>query len=209
MRLPQFPLQLVAFPQETIRLHIFEERYKKLISECLASDQTFGIVPFISGVISDYGTEVRLQKVYHTFEDGRQDIACLGDRIYKVNKFHKVPKDEGYSFAEVEFIKSHEEAGKNTREKTIELLRELFDKLKTPPNLELTVDNIHTSLFIHKLGLSLDKEYDLLVMMDEESRLRSINDYLLDFIPQLDRAEEIRKRIQSNGHFKRLNPLDF
>ena len=46
-------------------------------------------------------------------------------------------------------------------------------------------------------------------MFDEETRLKYICVYLREFIPSLDKADEIRRRIKLNGHFKRLDPLDF
>ena len=41
---PLFPLGLVALPGEMIPLHIFEERYKTMIQECLEGEREFGIV---------------------------------------------------------------------------------------------------------------------------------------------------------------------
>ena len=41
---PLFPLGIVALPTEYVPLHIFEERYKTMIGECLERDQEFGIV---------------------------------------------------------------------------------------------------------------------------------------------------------------------
>ena len=36
-----FPLELVLLPHERVPLHIFEDRYKDLIGECLADDPRF------------------------------------------------------------------------------------------------------------------------------------------------------------------------
>jgi Lon protease-like protein len=45
-RIPLFPLGLVLLPGMPLQLHIFEERYKLMISECLSGDKPFGIVQF-------------------------------------------------------------------------------------------------------------------------------------------------------------------
>ena len=42
--LPLFPLNLVLFPGMDLPLHIFEERYKDMIGECLNQDSPFGVV---------------------------------------------------------------------------------------------------------------------------------------------------------------------
>ena len=41
--LPLFPLQVVLLPNAVLPLHIFEERYKQLINECLGGEKEFGI----------------------------------------------------------------------------------------------------------------------------------------------------------------------
>src|ERR1700712_3366969 len=41
---PLFPLGIVAVPGEIVPLHIFEERYKAMIGECLDGGRQFGIV---------------------------------------------------------------------------------------------------------------------------------------------------------------------
>ena len=43
-RFPLFPLGLVLLPQELVPLHIFEERYKVMINDCLEGDGEFGII---------------------------------------------------------------------------------------------------------------------------------------------------------------------
>jgi len=44
--IPLFPLGIVALPGVPIPLHIFEERYKRMVGECLEQDRPFGIVFF-------------------------------------------------------------------------------------------------------------------------------------------------------------------
>ena len=41
---PLFPLGMVALPHELVPLHIFEERYRTMIGECLEQEKEFGIV---------------------------------------------------------------------------------------------------------------------------------------------------------------------
>ena len=41
---PLFPLGLVALPHEYVPLHIFEDRYRTMMGECLADEREFGIV---------------------------------------------------------------------------------------------------------------------------------------------------------------------
>lgn len=43
-RVPLFPLNLVLFPGQTLRLHIFEDRYKEMLQRCLKNQEPFGVV---------------------------------------------------------------------------------------------------------------------------------------------------------------------
>ncbi len=43
-KIPIFPLPLVLLPGETLPLHIFEEKYKKMIEYCLKNNKKFGII---------------------------------------------------------------------------------------------------------------------------------------------------------------------
>ena len=44
-----FPLSTVLFPGMTLPLQIFEERYMKLINECIDNNESFGVVSIKSG----------------------------------------------------------------------------------------------------------------------------------------------------------------
>lgn len=43
-KIPIFPLPLVLLPGEKLPLHIFEEKYKKMIEYCLKNNKKFGII---------------------------------------------------------------------------------------------------------------------------------------------------------------------
>ena len=60
---PLFPLGLVALPTEVVPLHIFEERYKTMINECLADDSEFGIVWLSDDGLQEIGCACRVERV--------------------------------------------------------------------------------------------------------------------------------------------------
>ena len=43
IRLPLFPLNVVMFPNTSIPLQIFEERYQQMLKDCLEGDSRFGV----------------------------------------------------------------------------------------------------------------------------------------------------------------------
>ena len=69
-----FPLGLVLLPTERLPLHIFEERYKELIGECIEHESEFGLVYADDDGIRDVGTRARVTEVLTRFEDGRMNV---------------------------------------------------------------------------------------------------------------------------------------
>lgn len=90
LTIPMFPLNLVLLPGETKTLHIFEERYKQLVSDCLSNNAHFGI-PFINQkYMGEFGIEVKISNVIKRYENGEMDIAVEGVRVFKMLEFSKV-----------------------------------------------------------------------------------------------------------------------
>ena len=86
LMLPLFPLDVVLLPQESLPLHIFEERYKEMITECLeaqargAAEEEFGIVFAKDEKMETVGCSAHILEVTQRYEDGRLDIITLGKR---------------------------------------------------------------------------------------------------------------------------------
>ncbi|HEY0108163.1 MAG TPA: LON peptidase substrate-binding domain-containing protein, partial [Fibrella sp.] len=72
--IPLFPLSLVVYPGEDLNLHIFEPRYRQLVSECIEEEKTFGIPAFIENKLPGYGTEVHVTTLHKRYDDGRMDV---------------------------------------------------------------------------------------------------------------------------------------
>ncbi len=90
LTIPMFPLNIVLFPGETTKLHIFEERYKQLVNECLENDASFGI-PFIEkGKVLNFGSEVKIKRVLKTYNNGELDILIECVDIFEMLEFSAV-----------------------------------------------------------------------------------------------------------------------
>ena len=85
-----FPLNVVLLPGETRTLHIYEERYKQLVSDCILNQAHFGI-PFVyQKSVGNYGIEVRINHVIKTFDNGEMDILIEGVKVFKLMEFSSV-----------------------------------------------------------------------------------------------------------------------
>ncbi|MBZ0304062.1 MAG: LON peptidase substrate-binding domain-containing protein [Anaerolineae bacterium] len=94
LELPLFPLNSVLFPGTLIHLHIFEERYKEMISLCLDSKQPFGVVLIAEGTEAFgsakphmIGCTARIARV-QPLEHGRMDITAVGQERFEIQSLH-------------------------------------------------------------------------------------------------------------------------
>src|SRR5919107_6036237 len=82
--LPLFPLGVVALPHELVPLHIFEERYKTMIGECLERETEFGIVWAADDGLRPVGCAMEITEVLERMDDGRLNILTRGTRPFRV-----------------------------------------------------------------------------------------------------------------------------
>ena len=106
-RIPLFPLGLVMLPGMLLPLHIFEERYKQMISDCLAENTPFGIVWFDGQTIHPVGCTARVVQVLHRYEDGRMDILTRGEKRFYTEG---MAEEKPYMEADVLYIEDAESA---------------------------------------------------------------------------------------------------
>ena len=103
--IPLFPLNVVLFPGMMLPLHIFEDRYKAMITECLAADQVFGVVlakdemaqePNVSGLFVDnlynVGTTARITAVERLKED-RLNLITVGQERFLIRSISASEED--------------------------------------------------------------------------------------------------------------------
>jgi uncharacterized protein len=90
--LPLFPLNTVLFPYAQVQLHVFEDRYRQMVRDCLEFDNPFGIVLIrsgkeVGGEADPYmvGTAVRILSV-QTHDDGAMDIHIQGERRFRIRR---------------------------------------------------------------------------------------------------------------------------
>ena len=88
--LPLFPLNVVLFPGMRLPLHIFEERYKAMIGDCLEREEPFGVVLIkegqeVGGQAEPFrvGTSALILRADH-LEEGKMNILTQGDRRFQV-----------------------------------------------------------------------------------------------------------------------------
>lgn len=202
-----FPLNLIVFPGEHLNLHVFEPRYKQLVTDCLESGGTFGIPAFVEKEVR-YGTEVKILEVTKEYEDGKMDIKTLGIRSFEILDFQNPWADRLYAGGLVSFLEYDDHEDAELKLRLIDLVSELFRNLQVADKLKVTKQTGLLDI-VHKIGLDITEEYELLKMNSEKERLHFTIQHLKRMMPALERAEQAKEKINQNGHFKHMDPLKF
>jgi len=83
-------------------------------------------------------------------------------------------------------------------------LRELHILLNVDKDFKKPDEELVSYDIAHHAGLSLDEEYELLGLLREDQRLEYLKRHLSKVLPIIAGAEQLRKRVKLNGHFKEL-----
>jgi Lon protease-like protein len=205
LELPIFELPLVLLPGEQVPLHIFEDRYKRMVGNALDQDQPFGIVLRDDEGARSIGCTARVDDVLERFDDGRMNIVVSGEAPFKVLDRFESPE---YPAGEVELIPEQEVPPIDVA--SASAAREAFAELaeratgERPDAEEL--DGASAYSIAARIELPADTKQRLLEMRDEDERMELLANALGAVGRALERAEEAAERASGNGkvHFPGL-----
>jgi Lon protease-like protein len=199
--LPIFELPLVLLPGERIPLHIFEERYKRMIGRALDEDEPFGIVLHDDEGARSIGCTARVEEVLERFDDGRLNIVVTGEAPFKVLDRFEAP---GYPAGEVELIQPDEivaldeDAAAAAREAFAELAERATGERPEVSELE----GASSYAIASRVELPVETKQRLLEMRDEDERMELLANALRAVEKALERAEESAERARGNGRVR-------
>ena len=200
-KFPLFPLGIVLLPSEAVPLHIFEERYKTMIGECLETGGEFGIVWLSDERLHEIGCTARISQVLDRLDDGRMNILVTGDcPLRLLRRVDELP----YPAGDVELIdpgEAHADAS------VVALAREAYADLVERVTDERPEDE--TLAELDAFGMAATIEFEpaekqrLLELGSEDERLRMVTDLFRKTVKRLDDAEHSAEVAKSNGHIGR------
>jgi Lon protease-like protein len=194
---PLFPLGLVALPGELIPLHIFEERYKTMIGECLSDEREFGIVWLSDDGLREIGCACEIERVLERSDDGRLNILARGTRPIRVlERQGHLPYPAGV----IEFV--HDRADEpdpdlagGAHAAYAELVKRATDN--KPDDQELSEMSAYDMAATVDFGL--EAKQGLLDLRSENARLRLVTRLFRAAIKRLDFVDRAQARARSNG----------
>ena len=206
--IPIFPLGIVVYPGENLNLHIFESRYKQLISECQALKKPFGIPAVIQNNMQDYGSLVEITEISKMYKNGELDIKTKGVKIFRILETIKEVPDKLYSGAIVTYPDVDEQGSPEAMRKIMNSIYDLYRLLKvnSPESFRDKKEEGKIKCYdvAHHIGLSPEEEYELLSLLHERQRQEFLKRHLAKVIPMVAGMEQLKVKIKGNGHFKNL-----
>jgi len=197
-----FPLGIVALPTESVPLHIFEDRYRRMIDECLladpgSSEAEFGIVWLSDEELKPVGCACEIEEVLERLPDGRMNILARGTRPFRlVERQDDLPYPAGV----VEFLtEPDEEADPEAARAARELYRELVEQATDRRLEEDELGELDAYRMAATVEFGLDAKQQLLELRSENARLRLLALLLRAALKRLELVERAEARARSNG----------
>ena len=203
-KIPLFPLEVVLLPQTPLSLHIFEERYKLMIGECLEQHREFGVVYFDGSKVRKVGCTAKITRVLKRYDDGRMDIVTRGEKRFVLKK---ISDEKPYLEGDVTYFddegEEHTEETDRVAREGLRLLRRVYGLMRK----ELTLDEVperdlQTLSFViaGNQGFTLDEKQRLLEMTSTSERLNACVECLKEVLQRMKIGEEVKKIISGNGN---------
>jgi len=194
---PLFPLGIVALPTESVPLHVFEDRYRRMIEECLDGESQFGIVWLSEEELKPIGCACEIERVLERMEDGRFTILVRGTRVFRLLQRRD---DLPYPAGIVEFVSEHEEVPDDELAgEAHELYGELVEQATDRTLSEEELDAMDAYSMAATIDFGTDAKQELLELRSENARLRLLTLLFRAAIKQMEMVERAQLRARSNG----------
>jgi Lon protease-like protein len=199
---PLFPLGIVALPTESVPLHVFEDRYRRMIERCLAAEpgspeREFGIVWLSDQELKEVGCACDVERVLERMDDGRLNILARGTRPFRLLERQD---DLPYPAGVVEFLDDAEDALDDVATASArELYRDLVEQATDRQLGEEELALMGAYEMAATVEFDKDAKQELLELRSESARLRLLAMLLTAAIKRLELIDRAQTRARSNG----------
>ena len=202
---PLFPLGIVALPGELVPLHIFEDRYRRMIEQCLgaqagAPEREFGIVWLSDEELKDVGCACEVERVLERMDDGRMNILVRGTRPFRLlERQDELPYPAGV----VEFLEDDALDDGESLQTLAASARELYSELVQQATDRQLGDEELGRMDAYEMAgtveFGADAKQELLELRSETARMRLLASLLRAALERLELIDRAQTRAQSNG----------
>lgn len=201
--IPLFPLNVVLMPGAPLPLHIFEERYKQMVDQCLEDESEFGMVLSDEEGTREVGCTAKIVELVERFEDGRMLVLVEGSRRFRLNE---VLTGKPYYVGDIEYVEDAETTEDLTAlaEECVALLERVVEAA-TDGSVDIEVEPPYRNLsfaIAGRIEFDLEVRQQILELTDEKQRLQKVQELLSGAADKMELEREARDQAQTNGHLR-------
>jgi Lon protease-like protein len=199
---PLFPLGIVALPGEGVPLHIFEDRYRRMIERCLEAEpgtlaRSFGVIWLSDEELKEIGCACEVENVLERMEDGRLNILARGTTPFRL---HDRQDELPYPAGVVELLYDAEEEADAAAAQAAQRL--YADLVQQATDREIEADELE-QMSAYRMAATVEfapaAKQELLELRSENARMTLLAGLLESAIERLSLLERAQARARSNG----------
>lgn len=220
--LPLFPLPVVLFPGVPLPLHIFEPKYRQMLTDIKAGNNLFGLSYFdasaSSNAVPPAGHIGCVAEVTETqsFPDGRSNILTVGVIRYRIEEY--VERGDPYLVTRVNYFEDDEEDEAqlidsardvaNTFTRIAQAVRTINDERAGLPDISDTEPQRLSFLVAAAMEIEVDVKQELLELRSTSERLQRLRGMLNRAVSSYEERARIHELAKGNGHSGRKIELE-
>lgn len=212
--LPLFPLPVVLFPGMPMPLHIFEPRYRQMLTDISVQNNLFGLSYFDAGSsekeVPPAGHIGCVAEITETqgLPDGRSNILAVGIIRYRVEDY--VDRNDPYLVVRVSFFEDEEEDSDQLAARAREVaamfmrvansIRVINDERGNLPDITDTEPQRLSFLVAAAMEIETETKQELLELRSTSERLTRLRDYLARVVKSYEERARLHSIAKGNGH---------
>src|ERR687891_1542008 len=200
--IPLFPLNVVLMPGAPLPLHIFEERYKQMVDECLESGAEFGMILADESGTRQVGCTAKIVELVQRYDDGRMVILVQGARRFKLNN---LMTGKPYYVGDIEYLEDEPVEDVSTlAEECIALLERVIEAA-TEGSVGIEIEPPYRNLsfaIAGRIEFEPEVRQQILELTSEQQRLQKVKELLGAAAERLERERQTSEKAQTNGHLR-------
>ncbi len=200
--IPLFPLNVVLMPGTPLPLHIFEDRYKQMVNECLDAETEFGMIFADESGTRQVGCTARIVDLVERYDDGRLVILVEGSQRFKLNN---VLSGKPYYVGDIEYLEDGPQEDVSALAEECVALLERVVAAATEGSVDIEIEQPYLNLsFIiaGRIEFDLETRQQILELSTEKERLIKVKELLTEAAERLERDKAARKIAETNGHLR-------
>ncbi|HEU0023955.1 MAG TPA: LON peptidase substrate-binding domain-containing protein [Thermoleophilaceae bacterium] len=196
---PLFPLGLVLLPKERVPLHIFEDRYRTMIGECLDEETEFGIIWLSDDGLKEVGCSARIERVLEHFDDGRLNILVEGTTPFRLlRRIEELP----YPAGDVELLDDVSDGDPGAADAARTRYGDLVERVTDErPDAE-SLGRLDAYGMAATLDVAPDAKQALLEQRSESDRLERLEELFASALDRIQLVEKAAERSRGNGSMR-------